>query len=243
MVSAQGDPARSTLPFRGRFSGTPLVTDESVYGTILVSGMVVASGGHDATSWETFLRVVGTVLVFWCAHVYAGTVAGHNESAKDGATLGSAFRESFHRSLGFIISAALPCLVLLLGALRVVPDGIALWLGVVILGFLGYSAFARRGEAPGLSVFSVAWCLQGASGGAVARTHPGRSGAQPDRAEGDQGWLAPVFALLLPAFSSCRPPTTSCRHGDEPRWFSVRATPAAIESTALHLRTRHHPLR
>lgn len=41
--------------------------------------------------------------------------------------------------------------MLLLGALRVVPDGIAnwvaLWLGVVILGFLGYSALASRGRS------------------------------------------------------------------------------------------------
>lgn len=127
------------------------MTEESVYGTILVSGMIVASGSHGATSWETFLSVIGTVFVFWSAHVYAGTVAGHNEGGIDETTLRSAFRSSLQRSLGFVISAALPSLVLLLGALRVVPDGIAnwvaLWLGVVILGFLGYSALASRGRS------------------------------------------------------------------------------------------------
>lgn len=127
-----------------------LVTEESVYGTILVSGMIVVSGSHDASSWETFLTVIGTVFVFWSAHVYAGTVAGHTESDDD-EPLRSAFQHSLQRSIGFVISAALPSLVLLLGALRVVPDAlanwIALWLGVVVLAFLGYIALASRGRS------------------------------------------------------------------------------------------------
>jgi hypothetical protein len=44
-----------------------------------------------------------------------------------------------------------PAFVLLLGALRVVPDmlalWVALWLGVVILGVIGYGAFALRGSS------------------------------------------------------------------------------------------------
>lgn len=127
-----------------------LVTEESVYGTILVSGMIVVSGSHDASSWETFLTVIGTVFVFWSAHVYAGTVAGHTEGSDD-EPLRSAFQHSLQRSVGFVVSAALPALVLLLGALRVVPDAlanwIALWLGVVVLAFLGYIALASRGRS------------------------------------------------------------------------------------------------
>jgi hypothetical protein len=128
-----------------------LITEESVYGTILVSGMVVVSGAHDSTSWQTFLTVIGTVIVFWAAHVYAGTVAGHGVVEGDQTTLPMAFRRALRRSLGFLISALPPSFVLLLGALRVVPDSlalwVALWLGVVILGVLGYSAFALRGSS------------------------------------------------------------------------------------------------
>ena len=128
-----------------------LITEESVYGTILVSGLIVASGAYHSSSWATFVTVVVTVVVFWGAHVYAGTVAGHGVVEGDETTLGIAFRRSLRRSVGFLISAVPPSIILLLGALRVVPDEVALWvalwLGVVILGVLGYSAFALRGSS------------------------------------------------------------------------------------------------
>lgn len=127
------------------------VTEESVYGTILVSGMIVVAGEYKATSWQTFVIVIGTVLVFWVAHVYAGTVAGHGVIEGDETTLGTALRRAIRRSAGFLTSALIPSVVLLIGALRVIPDNIAiwvaLWLGVVILGVLGYSAFALRGSS------------------------------------------------------------------------------------------------
>lgn len=126
------------------------VTEESVYGTILVSGMIIVAGTYGATSWQAFLTVLGTVLVFWAAHVYAGTVAGHGLVEGDETTVGTALRRAMRRSLGFLTSALLPSAVLLLGALRAVPDTIAiwaaLWLGVVVLGVLGYSAFTLRGS-------------------------------------------------------------------------------------------------
>ncbi|MFF1573631.1 hypothetical protein ACFVWR_12835 [Leifsonia sp. NPDC058292] len=128
-----------------------LITAESVYGTILVSGIIVVSGADDASSWATFVTVLGTVIVFWCAHVYAGTVAGHGVVQGDTTTLGTALRRSLRRSLGFLTSALLPSVVLLAGALHAIPDDVAiytaLWLGVVILGVIGYSAFTIRGSS------------------------------------------------------------------------------------------------
>jgi hypothetical protein len=127
-----------------------LITEESIYGTVLVGGMIVASGPLQATSWETFLSVVGTVIVFWAAHMYAGAIARSGRSA-DGMSLGGAIRKSFRNSLGFLTSALLPCVILLLGATRVVPDTLAiwtaLWLGVVILGVIGFRIFAQRSES------------------------------------------------------------------------------------------------
>jgi hypothetical protein len=130
---------------------TTFVTEESVYGALLVSGMIVVSGTYGASSWRTFLSVLGTVFVFWVAHVYAGTVAGHGVIEGDETTLGTAFRRSLRRSMGFLTAALIPSVLLLIGALRVIPDVIAIWLalwvGVVILGALGYSAFALRGSS------------------------------------------------------------------------------------------------
>jgi hypothetical protein len=125
-----------------------LVTEESVYGTILVSGMIVVSRGYSSTSWETFLSVIGTVLVFWVAHIYAGAVAGYHVVRGDATTVFVALKHSFRDSLGFLFAALPPSAVLLLGALQAVPDDaavwVALWLGVVILGVIGYRMFALR---------------------------------------------------------------------------------------------------
>ena len=135
----------ASRPFLGGF-----VTEASVYGTILVSGMIVVAGGYGATSWQTFLGVIGTVIVFWAAHVYAGALVEYGVNKAEDPSMGTAVRLSLRHSLGFLTSAVPPSVVLLLGALRAVPDDVAvwtaLWLGVLILGALGYSAFSLRGS-------------------------------------------------------------------------------------------------
>ncbi|WP_448810888.1 hypothetical protein [Agromyces bauzanensis] len=129
---------------------TTFVTEESVYGVILVSGMIVVSGGHGDTAWRVFWTVLVTVVVFWAAHVYAGTVARHGFDHEHVVGLGQAFRMSLRRSLGLLASSAIPLFILLLGATRAIPDvyaiWAALWAGVAVLAVLGWIAFARRGS-------------------------------------------------------------------------------------------------
>ena len=123
-------------------------TDEGVYGVILVAGMIVASGGGSATAFTVFLAVVGTVIVFWAAHVYAGTVAHH--IFEDGRVIGirDSLRAALRRSWGLLVSALIPSSILLLGVAEVVPDAAAVWIAlwgcVAVLAVLGYIAFARR---------------------------------------------------------------------------------------------------
>jgi hypothetical protein len=123
-------------------------TDEGVYGVILVAGMIVASASHGAVALQVFGQVVGTVIVFWAAHVYAGTVAHHG--FEDGRIIGirESFRAALRRSWGLLVSALIPCSILLLGVAQVVPDDavawLALWVCVAVLAVLGYIAFARR---------------------------------------------------------------------------------------------------
>jgi hypothetical protein len=130
--------------------GVQFITEESVYGTVLVGGMIVVSRGYGATSWETFQVVLGTVVVFWIAHVYAGTVAGYHAVEGDETPLRTALRRALRRSVGFLTAAIAPSIVLLLGALETIPDDVAvwvaLWLGVVILGAVGYHVAAVRGD-------------------------------------------------------------------------------------------------
>lgn len=124
-------------------------TDEGVYGVILVAGMIVASGSLGVGAWAVFLQVVGTVLIFWAAHVYAGTVAHHG--FEDGRIIGirESFKAAVRRSWGLLIAALIPSSILLLGVAKIIPDDtaawVALWTCVAVLAVLGYIAFARRG--------------------------------------------------------------------------------------------------
>jgi hypothetical protein len=138
------------------FVRATFVTEESVYGVILVSGMIVVSGGHGASAWNVFWTVIGTVLVFWAAHLYAGTVAHHGLDHDRVVGLREAFRGSFRRSLGLLASALPPSFILLLGATEAIPDTLAmwtaLWVGVLVLAVLGFIAFRRRGASLAMQV-------------------------------------------------------------------------------------------
>jgi hypothetical protein len=127
------------------------ITEESVYGTVLVSGMIVAAGAYGSSSLQVFWTVLVTVVVFWAAHVYAGTIAGHGIGRDDHGSLAESFRHSLRRSVGFLTSAIPPSIVLLLGGLRIIDDTVALWvalwLGVAILAALGFIVFALRGDS------------------------------------------------------------------------------------------------
>ncbi|WP_022889790.1 hypothetical protein [Agromyces italicus] len=139
----------SAAELRDQLVRTAFVTEESVYGVVLVSGMIVVAGAHGSSSWEVFWIVVITVVVFWAAHVYAGTVARHGLAVDHVMPLRQAFATALRHSLGLLASALLPSSILLLGATRVVPDALtiwlALWVGVVVLAALGFIAYRRRG--------------------------------------------------------------------------------------------------
>lgn len=156
-MNQQADAAGATPRGRARptiareLVRTTFVTEESVYGVILVSGMIVVAGSGGGSSFEVFWKVLGTVVVFWAAHVYAGTVARHGLEEGHVIGLRQAFRASFRRSLGLLASAMIPSFILLLGATRAIPDAYAvwaaLWAGVVVLAVLGWIAFTRRGAS------------------------------------------------------------------------------------------------
>lgn len=135
-----------------------------MYGVILVAGMIVVAGGYSRNAWTVFTTVVFTVVVFWAAHVYAGTVAHHGLEEGRVTGLREAFQASLRRSLGLLTSALIPSAILLLGATRVIPDNatiwVALWVCVAVLFVLGFVGFTRRGA-------SWPWRIVGALGTAA----------------------------------------------------------------------------
>lgn len=121
-----------------------LMTEEAIYGLILVSGMIVVSAG--GSSIGAFVTVLVTVLVFFAAHVYAGTL-GRLAVTEGHGGLRTSLRAAARQSGGMVVAAIAPLFVLLLGATRVIPDDTALWAALIantlILGALGWIAVAR----------------------------------------------------------------------------------------------------
>jgi len=121
-----------------------LVTPDAVYGLILFSALIGAVDDEDSEALEVLFVAVASLVIFWGAHVFAGTITTHGEDVR----LGLAVRRSMVHSMGMLYAAILPSLVLLLGVFHVVSAddavSIALLVATAVLGLLGYNAFARR---------------------------------------------------------------------------------------------------
>lgn len=123
-----------------------LMSEEAVYGLILVSGMIVVSYTATGTSLSALVTVIVTVLVFFAAHVYAGTLA--RLAASEGrAALGESLRAAARHSLGMLLISLLPIAVLFLGVSRLIDDDYAVWTALAVdavaLGVLGWLAVAK----------------------------------------------------------------------------------------------------
>jgi hypothetical protein len=137
-----------------------VVTDDAIYGTVLFAALIATSSAPDdhsdgvpgdttalspADVLDTLLISVTTLLAFWVAHVYARTLARGG--------LGEAIRHSS----GMLWAAIPPTLLLILGAVGILPDSED-WAGLlslVVLGFVGYEAAARRGRGVGIRIVSA----------------------------------------------------------------------------------------
>ena len=124
------------------------VTADAVYGLILYSALIGASSDENSTALEVLLVSAASLVIFWGAHVFAGTLATHG--VKDGAEtrLGPAIGSALRHSSGMLYAAILPSLALLAGVFRAVSAdnavNIALLVATIVLGALGFAAFAQR---------------------------------------------------------------------------------------------------
>lgn len=125
------------------------VTEQSVYGIVLVSGLLLLADEKSENSWNSFFLVVATVLIFWAAHVFAAFVAHPRFLSGDHSSLGTILGHALRQERGLLVAALIPCGILLLGSTGLLDDQtaieLALWSGVGILAVLGYVAFSRAG--------------------------------------------------------------------------------------------------
>lgn len=115
---------------------------EAVYGTVLTVGLISAFSFYASPLPVLIARTVGTVLVFWAAHVYAEIVGNREMSWRE------AVRESLQRSAGLLWALIVPvtCLTAaaLVGASVDAAVDISLWGAVVTLAVLGWWAARQR---------------------------------------------------------------------------------------------------
>ncbi|WP_382303954.1 hypothetical protein [Herbiconiux sp. UC225_62] len=139
------------------------VTPQLVSGTVLVS-VVIAVADESGGILDVFAITILSVLVFWSTDVYVQTVSAQRRSGdEDPVRVGASFRLALHKSRGYLLAGIAPVAFLIVGLFGQNRGAVAYWValcvGVVILGVVGWIAFGRR---------SMPWYLRLAGAGSTA---------------------------------------------------------------------------
>ncbi len=139
--------------------GERFVSVDAIYGLILYAALIAASSvDEDPNAGLVLLFSFFSLLIFWGAHVFAGTIVTHAGNMPLHKAIWSAMRHSS----GMLWAAILPSVPLLLGALSLLSDDdavdYALLVCTVILFLLGYTAFSRRGANIAARIFGGIGC-------------------------------------------------------------------------------------
>jgi hypothetical protein len=129
-----------------------ILSESAIYGVLVVSAMIVVTGRKSETSWELFVTVLSTILVFWVAHVFAVVVSNLGLAIGGDKTFGALLLYGIRHSSGLLLGASIPLAIILLGAIGVLADATAIWaalgIDIVILGVIGFIAVARMTPNP-----------------------------------------------------------------------------------------------
>ena len=132
----------------GAWVGKRFGSANAVYGTILYAALIAVVSDKGTEALEVLLVSLFSLVVFWSAHVFAETVAGHGVKEGHEVRLRMAFREALENASGMLYAAIIPSLVMLLGVFHVTSTddavSLALLVATITLGVLGYIAFAQR---------------------------------------------------------------------------------------------------
>jgi positive regulator of sigma E activity len=115
-----------------------------VYGIVLVTALAAAEIEAE-TDWDVIVFVLGTVGVFWLAHIYAAVVSARGRQPVP--RLRTAIWHGVGHSSGMVIAMLIPVTLLATGTLGLLDEWVAYYLalgsGIAILATIGY-ANARR---------------------------------------------------------------------------------------------------
>ncbi|GAA4694588.1 hypothetical protein [Nocardioides conyzicola] len=120
----------------------------AITGTVVCAAAIAASAGVVHTTGQLVLTILGTVLVYWIAHVHAITI-GSAMNRKHHPL--AAFRAAFVEALPIVGASVVPLVVLLVmrlfGASLRTGGWAALYATIVLLAVYSYQAGARGGLA------------------------------------------------------------------------------------------------
>ena len=121
-----------------------------IYGTVIVSAVIVAAPDNDP-DLELVVLTLLTIAIVTVAHVFSEIVAGEHTVTNPPTPFRVVLRHAFGHAAGLLISAVLPLACLLIGSLggftRPFAYYAALGVGVLSLALLGWFVFAHRGNA------------------------------------------------------------------------------------------------
>ncbi|MDH6179992.1 hypothetical protein M2152_000174 [Microbacteriaceae bacterium SG_E_30_P1] len=131
------------------------VTVDAIYGLILFAALIAAVSDEDSHPVEVLFLSVFSLVIFWGAHVYAGTIVNHVAKSP----LHSAIWRAMKHSNGMLWASILPSIPLVLGAFHVLADDDAVDLALLIvtvqLGVLGFVALTQRGANVAVRIFGA----------------------------------------------------------------------------------------
>jgi hypothetical protein len=149
-------PSRRPGTRRDRFG---LVTggEGAITGTVVCAAVIAYGGGHLESTAEFCLAILGTVAVYWLAHVHAVTL-GSSLTHRHHPVV--AFRHALVETLPILGASVMPVAILLVSELAGAELRTAAWIALVasigLLTVYSYLAGARGGLDTGGRIASAA---------------------------------------------------------------------------------------
>jgi hypothetical protein len=118
----------------------------AVFGTVTAAAVIAATSAHEDPLTTILIATIGTLIVFWLAHIYEAVLEGHHEGTR--LTWNTVWKAVVYELP--VIEAPLPS-VLLLGAGAIgllgydVAVNLALWMAVAQLVIWSLVAARRQG--------------------------------------------------------------------------------------------------
>jgi hypothetical protein len=118
----------------------------AITGTVVCAAAIAAGVGSVEKTWQLILAILGTVLVYWIAHLHAITIgSAMNRKHRPLKALRHAFVEALPVAGASIVPLAVLLVMRLFGASMRTGAWAALYATIILLAFYSYRAGARSG--------------------------------------------------------------------------------------------------